>query len=457
MTRTERVGLSLVDETPLGTDDDVAATRTRHSDGDYDYTDQLEELVKIELSVPLARIKQRGRASTSSDASTVTTPRSLIPRSTTMLRGDSNSSQSSNNDNHKDKDNGWETLQLGRKRAQSTSPRTPDPSTRATTRQPYSNRTNLDRSPCRPNTTKTKTTPSPARQKGPVARRKSTSAATATPREFSSYDLSSLPPEAFATSTTTTTTTTTARSKPPPPSQDDPSRPPPPPPSRRRQPRQLEDDETEFKDGDGSFPYFTADATLRVSSDTSVETAHPLIYKNSRGELTDRGREEDKIIPTIANRLEAERRQKLVELAQRQQQQQQQRQRRRQHDDDDPTTQRQERGQGGVDRHEQRRRQEEAVDKDVGPQENPSRSSNVAISRDGVTTTTRDDESSRPLAELSSSSSPANEKTAAAAATTTPRVGVAVADNTDSNDKTRHSDVVDKDANKATCCACVIS
>lgn len=346
-------------------------------------------------------------------------------------------------------------MQLGRKRAQSTSPRTHDPSTRATTRQPYSNRTNLDRSPCRPNTTtKTKTTPSPARQKGPVARRKSTSAATATPREFSSYDLSSLPPEAFATSTTTTTTTT-ARSKPPPPSHDDPSRPPPPSPSRRRQPRQLEDDDqTEFKDGDGSFPYFTADATLRVSSDTSVETAHPLIYKNSRGELTDRGREEDKIIPTIANRLEAERRQKLVELAQRQQQQQQ-RQRRRQHDDDDPTTQSQEQGQGGVDRHEQRRRQEEAVDKDVGPQENPSRSSSVAIPRDGVTTATTRDESSRPLAELSSSSSPANEKTAAA--TTTPRVGVAVADNTDSNDKTRHSDVVDKDANKATCCACVIS
>jgi hypothetical protein len=39
----------------------------------------------------------------------------------------------------------------------------------------------------------------------------------------------------------------------------------------------------------------------------------PLIYKDSNGQLTDQGREEDRIIPTVAKRLEAERLRKLME------------------------------------------------------------------------------------------------------------------------------------------------
>ncbi|GAA5986094.1 hypothetical protein JCM5350_004430 [Sporobolomyces pararoseus] len=243
--------------------------------------------------------------------------------STGMLRGNSNTSNTSNlsstyeeenkpNHGREEEEERWETLQVGshhpfpqpiqsttptrnrqpqarpsgdptRKRVQTNNhsnsksiPRALHPSSTpqsssSSSRKPYSNRTNYTPSPSSTTTTRTKK-PSSSSSVTPI-RRKSMSASTSTttPREFSSYDLSSLPPEAFSPSSPTTTS-----NLPPP------------------------------------IPIPLSES-LKISSETCPNSLKPLIYKNSKGELTDTGREEDRIIPTVAKKLEAERLKKLLE------------------------------------------------------------------------------------------------------------------------------------------------
>ncbi|GAA5949122.1 hypothetical protein JCM3765_004018 [Sporobolomyces pararoseus] len=270
-------------------------------------------------SPEVAREKDRS-GSISSSRSLSRIPVGIAPSSTGMLRGNSNTSNTSNLSSTCEEENDrsegreeerWETLQVGadsnshpfpqpirggsttpnrngragqqqprpsdptRKRAQTNnlnkSSRALNPSTPQSSRKPYSNRTNYTPSPSSTTTTARTKKPSSTATGTPPIRRKSMSASTSTPREFSSYDLSSLPPEAFSPSPTTSNL-------------------PPPIPS----PLSLSE-------------------SLKISSETSPNSVKPLIYKNSKGELTDTGREEDRIIPTIAKKLEAERLRKLME------------------------------------------------------------------------------------------------------------------------------------------------
>ncbi|GAA5872243.1 hypothetical protein JCM16303_001027 [Sporobolomyces ruberrimus] len=257
--------------------------------------------------VPRSNDKKERSGSMSSSTSF-----SRIPTSTNMLRGNSNNSTTSKThyESENEENEGqyerrgsegerWETLQVGgvwnrsqttrepfprserslptttptrkarpsdpndptRKRAQTNlSTSKPSHTTPQPNRKPYSNRTNYTPSPTTSSTTARKSKSS----NPPPTRRKSISTA----REFSSYDLSSLPPEAFSPSAV--------------------------PPAPIPHPSPLLSD------------------SLIVSPD-AANSHNPLIYKNSRGELTDKGREEDRIIPTVAKKLEAERLRRLME------------------------------------------------------------------------------------------------------------------------------------------------
>ncbi|GAA5929856.1 uncharacterized protein JCM15063_004644 [Sporobolomyces koalae] len=141
------------------------------------------------------------------------------------------------------------TTPTPRKRAQTdrtrTSPTTITPRTNtrstASTRKPYANRTN--NLPASPVTTGTTATPKKTASSTP-ARRKSLSS---TPRTYSAYDLSRLPPDAFASST--------------------------------------------------PVPAVPSWST----------SAAPQVFRNSKGELESTGREEDRVLPTVARRIESER------------------------------------------------------------------------------------------------------------------------------------------------------
>ncbi|GAA5905986.1 uncharacterized protein JCM6883_002513 [Sporobolomyces salmoneus] len=236
------------------------------------------------------------------------TSTSRIPVSSSgMIRGNSNTSSNGGFEGGEEREEQWETLQIAGgnssppnpsssssrnfpsttptpRKPRSLSTNTPDsrkrvqslnkPSssssnsystTTTPSRKPYSNRTNYTPSPSSINHRSKKGSSSTT----PPVRRKSMS----TTREFSSYDLSSLPPEAFQP----LPVPSSSSSKPSP-----------------NSPELLSE-------------------SLVISSSSSPNSFKPLIYKNSKGELTHYGTEEDRIIPTVAKRLEAERLRKLIE------------------------------------------------------------------------------------------------------------------------------------------------